>query len=161
VLTILAGDVTLNQVAQLLQQQAKAIGLTLKIRPLHSIQYSEATSSAKARQGTDLLMAISFNVAADPLEPVPFNVMPGSFYNYTNYENPEVTRLINEAKQTFDAKARTALMVKAQSIYEQNPTTAVLVELNEISYLNKKFSGMTTSFAYMNTPSLASIGAAG
>lgn len=161
VLATLAGDQTLAEVAQLIQQQAKAVGLNVVIKPLQPIQYSNASTSAKARQGLDLLLALSFNVAADPLEPLGFDVLPGSFYNYTNYNNPRVTHLLTKARQTYNAAARTTLLIKAQSIYEKQWLGATLLNLDEISYLNDRLSGAVTSFPYMLTPSLAAVGKAG
>ena len=160
VFTTPAGDVTINQIAQLVQQQAKQIGVDVKINRMQATKYAEATTDPKLRENMDLTTGVSFNVAADPLEPIPFNVLPGSFYNYTNYKDPEVTRLITQAKQTLDAKKRNEMTIKAQSIYEKDYRGTSLVEINEISFLNKRLSGMTTSFTYMNTPSLATIGAA-
>lgn len=161
VLATLAGDETLNEVAQLIQQQAKLVGLNVTIRPLQPIQYSNASTSPKARQGLDLLLAVSFNVADDPLEPLGFDLLPGSFYNYTNYSNPQVTRLLTKARQTYDPSARAALVIQAQSLYEKQWLGGTLLNLDEISYLNKRLSGAVTSFPYMLTPSLASVGKAG
>ena len=161
VLATLAGDQTLGEVAQLIQQQAKLVGLNVVISPLQPIQYSNASTSAKARQGLDLLLAVSFNVADDPLEPLGFDVLPGSFYNYTNYNNPQVTRLLTQARQTYDPAARAKLIIQAQSIYEKQWLGGTLLNLDEISYLNSRLSGAVTSFPYMLTPSLASVGKAG
>jgi len=160
VFIVQAGDITGRDVAQLIQQQADQIGLKVTIKTLPAIQYAEAVSNPEARQGADLSASLSFNVAKDPLEPIPFNVLPGSFYNYTEYENPQVTKLLETAKETLDPKKRNELTIKAQSIYEKEVPATTLLDQDEISFLNKKLSGMTTSFAYMNTPSLALIGAA-
>jgi len=155
-----AGDQTGLQVAQLVQQQGKEIGLDITIKTLPAIQYAESTTDAKLREGTSITSSLSFNVATDPLEPLPFSVLPGSFYNYTEYENPEVTELIEEAKETLDPAKRAALTIKAQSIFEEERSGTSLLGLKEVSFLSDKLSGMTTSFAYLNTPSLALIGAA-
>ena len=160
-LATLAGDETLNEVAQLIQQQAKLVGLNVAIHPLQPIQYSNASTSPKARQGLDLLLSTAFNVADDPLEPLGFDLLPGSFYNYTNYSNPQVTRLLTKARQTYDAAARAALVIQAQSIYEKQWLGSTLLNVDEISYLNKGLSGAVTSFPYMLTPSLAAVGKAG
>jgi peptide/nickel transport system substrate-binding protein len=161
VLATLAGDETINEVAQLIQQQAKLVGLNVAIRPLQPIQYSNATISAKARQGTDLLLAVSFNGADDPLEPLGFDVLPGSVFNYSNYSDPKVTQLLTEARQTYDPAARAALIIRAQSIYEKQWLGGTLLNLDEISFLNHRLSGAVTSFPYMLMPSLASVGRAG
>ena len=159
VLATLAGDVTLNEVAQLIQQQARAVGLNVKIDPLQPIQYSNAGTTAKARQGLDLLLAVSFNVSTDPLEPLEYYFLPGSAYNYTNYNDPRVARLLRAASRTFPAAARARLIIKAQSIYEKQWVNSSLLNLDEITFLNSRLSGAITSFAYLLTPSLASVGA--
>ena len=50
-------------------------------------------------------------------------------------------------------------MTQLQSVYEKAPIGTSFVDLDEVSYLNNKFSGMPTSFEYMFEPSLALIGA--
>jgi peptide/nickel transport system substrate-binding protein len=160
VFTIQAGDVVGSQIAQLVQEQAKQIGVKVKINTLPAIKYAQASTDPKARAGTDLLQAVNFNIAQDPLEPIPFSVLPGSFYNYTNYSDPQVTKLLTRAKQTLDPATRNAMTIQAQSIYEKAFVGETLEQIPEISFLNKRLAGATTSFAYMDTPSLALIGGA-
>jgi peptide/nickel transport system substrate-binding protein len=159
VLATLAGDASLDESAQVIQQEAKAVGINIKIQSLQPIQYSNATVTAKARQGLDLILVVGFNLAQDPLEPLLFELLPGSAYNYSGYNNPEVTSLLNRATQTFNPAARASLIIKAQSIYEKQWPAATLLNLDEISFLNDRLSGAVTSFSYLMTPSLASIGA--
>jgi peptide/nickel transport system substrate-binding protein len=160
VLATLAGDATLSEAAQVIQQNARAVGLNIRISALQPIQYSNATTSTKARQGIDLLLVVGFNIADDPLEPLLFELLPGSPYNYSNYDNPEVVSLLTKASQTFDPATRAAMVIKAQSIYEKAWPAATLLNLDEVSYLNDRLSGAVTSFAYLMGPSLAAIGAA-
>lgn len=159
-LATLAGDATLDEVAQLIQQQAKLVGLNVAIRSLQPIQYANAGTSAKARQGLDLILGTSFNVAKDPIEQMTFDVLPDSYYNYTHYSNPQVTRDIAQARASYSASRQASLLINAQSIYEKQWLYAPLLDLDEISYLNNDLSGAWTSFPYMLTTSMASIGAA-
>jgi peptide/nickel transport system substrate-binding protein len=161
VIGTLAGDATLSETAQLLQQEGEQIGLNMKIDTLQPIQYSNATTEAKARQGLDLLLVVGFNIANDPLEPLDFELLPGSPYNYGGYDNAQVTKLLNEASLQDDPTKSAALVIQAQSIYEKAWPAATLLNLDEISYLSRTLSGAVTSFPYLLTPSLASIGAAG
>ena len=155
-----AGDATSSQMAELLQQSGKTIGLNIAIKPLQSIQYNKALVSADARKGYDIALSASFNAATDPLEPIGFSELPTSFYNYTGYNNPQVTALVTKAQQTFDAVARSKMLIQAQSLYEPDQTYTTLVELYEVSFLNNRLSGMITSFNYLFLPSLATIGSA-
>lgn len=159
-LIVPAGDTTSAEMAQLIQQSGKTIGLNIVIKPLQSIQYNQAMVSANARKGYDLLMSSSFNGVTDPLEPLSFEILPGSFYNYTNYNDPQVTALATKARQTFDPVARSKMLIQAQRLYEAQSIGTTFVELYEVSFLNNRLSGMITSFNYMFLPSLATIGSA-
>jgi peptide/nickel transport system substrate-binding protein len=159
-LATLAGDATLDEVAELIQQQAKLIGLNVTIRSLQPIQYANAGTSAKARAGIDLILATSFNVAQDPIEQMTFDQLPGSFYNYTDYNNPQVNRDVAEARASYSPRRQTQLLINAQSTYEKQWRSATLLDLDEISYVNNALSGEWTSFPYMLTSSMSSIGAA-
>jgi peptide/nickel transport system substrate-binding protein len=161
VLTILAGDVTSENIAQLVQQQGSQIGLKVKINPLTAIKFTQATYDANARGNSDLLLLSSFQQNKDPLEVTPYFTLPDQAYNYSNYSDPTVTKLMGQALRTVDPAERVALEIKAQDIYEKAYEFLTPVYANQISFLNNNLSGMTTSFAYAYTPSLALIGAAG
>ena len=92
VMATLAGDATSSQIAQLMQAEAKQAGINVEIKPLQPIEYSNATVDPKARQGLDVMLAVSFNGAPNPLEPMRFDYLPDSFYNYTGYDNNVVNR---------------------------------------------------------------------
>ena len=160
-LIVLGGDATQSQMAQVIQEAASSIGVTVEIVALQPTQYSDAGVNAAARKNYDLMFAVGFNGLPDPVEPVPFFVQKGSVYNYTDYSNPQVDALINKARQTFDAQERTKLMVQAQTIYERERVATSLLNKNEILFLSNKLTGATVSFPYLFEPSLARIGAAG
>jgi peptide/nickel transport system substrate-binding protein len=161
VLQILAGDVTSENIAQLVQQQAAQIGVKIKLNPLPAIKYSQATYDAKTRGNADLFLLSSFAQNKEPLEVTPYQTLPGQVYNYANYSDPQVTKLMQQALETLDPAARVALETQAQEIYEKAYEIMTPVSTNEVSFLNNKYTGMTTSFAYAFTPALALIGAAG
>jgi peptide/nickel transport system substrate-binding protein len=160
VLITQAGDVTTAEIAQYIQETAKTVGLTVAIRPLQAIQYNQAQTSASARKGYDLMLASSFDASMDPLEPLGFNVLPGSFYNYTDFNNPQVNALVTKARQTFDPLQRTKMLIEVQKIFEASEPATTLEVLDEVSYLNDRLSGLVTSYNYLFAPSLALIGAA-
>ncbi len=159
-LVTLAGDATQSQLAQLIQQQAKAIGLIVQIQALQPLQYGTVFVDPSARKDIDLLLSVGFNQVADPLEQLGLTLLPDATYNYTGYNDPAVTDALAKAQQSDNATERAKLIVAAQKVYEAENLTTSLVGLNEVSYLSNKFSGATTSFAYMFQPSLALIGPA-
>lgn len=157
-LAVPAGDQTFSQMAVLIRQQAGKAGFKVTIRSLDPASYSAATTDPAARADIDLYLNLSFNVAPDPLEAVT-TFVPGTYFNFIGYDNPEVTSLIAKARTTDDSAAAAGSLIAAQAKYEQNYGFQAVVQLNEISFLKKGLGGMTTSFAYLNQPSLASIGA--
>jgi peptide/nickel transport system substrate-binding protein len=158
-LAVLAGDATQNQLSQIIQQSAAAIGVTVKIRSLTSNQYSEALVDGKADAG-DLIMTVSFNVVPDPLEQIGFYVLPSSPYNYTHYDDPKVTSGLAQAQSTLDPAARAKLLIDVQRRYESAYEFTSLVQKDEVSFLNNRLTGAPTSIDYLFGPSLAAVGAA-
>jgi peptide/nickel transport system substrate-binding protein len=160
VLAISAGEEATARVAQLVQQQAKNAGLTLVIKPMQPLAFSEAQYDASKRAGIDLFIGTSFNAVQDPLEPTGFTYLPGAFYNLTGYEDAKVTQLITDSRQSFDAAERAKMFVEMQTIYEKSNAVIPLLSLNTVTFLNKRLGGAVTSFAYLTMPGLVSVGAA-
>ncbi|MEV0222097.1 ABC transporter substrate-binding protein [Streptomyces sp. NPDC050704] len=161
VLAYEGGNQTYGQVAQLVQQQAKQAGLEIELRPMQSLEFAQAQYDASKRDGVDLMLNSSFNGVQDPVEATGFVYLPTSVYNYTNYDNPEVTKLISQIRASFDVQERARLFVKAQDIYERDNGGIPLLSTNTVSFLNKNLTGAVTSFAYWSMPSMALIGSAG
>ncbi|MEW9548442.1 ABC transporter substrate-binding protein [Nonomuraea sp. NPDC050783] len=161
VLATMAGDETMSRTAQLVQQQAKAIGVTIKIQTMQPLVWAEAGYDASKRQGVDLMLSSNFNAGQNPLEPLGFDLLPGQPYNYTEYDNAEVTKLLTEARQTLDPVESAQKIIKAQEIYEPNASTVPLLSTNTITFLNHRLTGAVTSFAYWSMPQMAYVGAAG
>jgi len=159
VLTTQAGDETMSQVAQYIQQQAAAIGVTITINPVQPVDYATQGYDAEARKGTDILIGPSYNGYRDPMEGIGYTFEKDGEYNYTNYDNPEVNRLLAEARQTFDTPTRVSLLTQAQTIYEPDYPATTLLSTYVVSYLDSDLTGMITAFSYTRNPSLALIGA--
>ncbi|WP_257230709.1 ABC transporter substrate-binding protein [Streptomyces sp. UH6] len=160
VLAIMAGDQTASRVAQLVQQQAKAIGVKVEIQTMQALVFDQAGYDASKRKGIDLIYSSSFNTRQEPLEPLGYDLLPDQPYNYTNFDVPEVTKLLHDARSSFDAKERAELIVEAQEIYEPKNGLISLVSNNTATFLNNRLSGAITSFAYWSMPQMGYIGAA-
>ncbi|MFI6517477.1 ABC transporter substrate-binding protein [Spirillospora sp. NPDC050679] len=160
VLAIQAGDQAASRIAQLFQQQAKAIGVTIKIQPMQPLVFDQAGYDAGKRKGIDLLYGASFNAQQNPLEPLGFDLLPEQPYNYTGFNNPQVTKLLTDARSSFDPKERARLIVRAQEIYEPLSSGISLVSNNTATFLNNRLTGAVTSFAYWSMPQMAYVGAA-
>ncbi|XVU27859.1 ABC transporter substrate-binding protein [Actinoplanes sp. CA-054009] len=159
-LAIQAGDQTASRIAQLFQQQAKAIGVTIKIQALQPLVFDQAGYDATKRKGIDLMYTTNFNSQQNPLELLSFDLLPDQPFNYTDFDVPEVTKLLGQARASFDAKQRAQLIVQAQQIYEPMSGTISLVSTNTAMFISNKLTGAVTSFAYWSMPQMAYIGAA-
>ncbi|WP_059063730.1 ABC transporter substrate-binding protein [Leucobacter sp. G161] len=160
-LGIAAGNDAESRVAQLVQQQMKAVGVELTIEPLQPLVAAQAAFDPTAREGLDLLLRSSFNSSQSPIEPLFFAMLPGQAYNTSEFDNDEVTRLLYEARAEFDPRKQAELLVQAQDIYESENPTIPVVELRTRTFLNNALTGAVTSFAYWGMPQMAYIGSAG
>jgi peptide/nickel transport system substrate-binding protein len=160
VVAVLAGDTTQQRMAVLLQENAKTLGLTVKIKALQPLPYSGLFAEASNRDGIDMFISATFNTVRDPLLPIQFYVLNGSPFNYTNYSDKQVQDLIDQARQTFDTAKRTDLVTQAQTIYEKSYLATTIVNQKEVSFISNKIAGAERGLSYLFTPSLASIGSA-
>jgi peptide/nickel transport system substrate-binding protein len=153
------GNTTITTMAEYIQAQAKLAGMNIKITSLQPVPLDNAEASPSARKGVDLSLTIQWNGARDPLEPLGFDIYPNP-WNWPDYVNPTVIALANKARETFDPAQRTALLIRAQSIYEPAYAYNSIVVSDEICYLKKGLAGMDSSFDYLWRPALALIGSA-
>ncbi|MFH8805613.1 ABC transporter substrate-binding protein [Streptomyces sp. NPDC017936] len=160
VLAVMAGDQTASRVAQLVQQQAKAVGITIKIQSMQALVYDQASYDASKRKGIDLLYSSNFNSRQEPLEPLGYDLLPDQPYNYTNYDNPKVTKLLTGARSSFDPKKRAEMILEAQAIFEPETGVISLVSNNTATFLSNRLTGAITSFAYWSMPQMGYLGAA-
>lgn len=158
VIAIPAGDETLSKVAQLIQQQAKAAGVTVELSALQPLDYAAASYDPAKRVGIDMILASSFNGVQDPLEPYGFLYLPGAFYNLTEYSNDRVTELMQAARASFDAQERADMFVEIQTEAESASANIPIVSTNTVTFLNNDLLGAVTSFAYLTMPSLVFVG---
>ncbi|MER6557149.1 ABC transporter substrate-binding protein [Streptomyces sp. NPDC001027] len=156
-LVTMAGDETQSQVAQLIQQEAKVIGLSVAIDARQPLQYGDTFVNPSARKGVDLTLAVGFNQTTDPLELLGFLAVPGSAYNF-GFDDPVATKAYNTARGIEDPRERAPYVLTLQKRFQSSYHDTSLVAPYEISYFSDKLTGATTSMAYMFTPSLALLG---
>jgi peptide/nickel transport system substrate-binding protein len=154
-----AGDATLSAMAQYMQAQGKLAGLNVVIKPLQPIPFGNALQSKDARKGIDLMLAVNWMAARDPLEVQGFLLLETP-WNYAEYYDPQVMELLDTARHTLDVNERTKLLIEAQTIYEPVQANVSLVNLDEVSYLKSGLAGMSTSWYYFSIPALTLIGSA-
>lgn len=114
-----SGDVTINTLAQIVQQELKPLGINITLKPV------DQNSLTTLQQNFDYDMAFSYDTTdiVDPDELTQFAVGgdPGGTSSlWTAYNNPQVNGWIAEAEKTFDSTQRKQLYAKIQEQVAQD-----------------------------------------
>jgi peptide/nickel transport system substrate-binding protein len=96
-------------IGETLQSNAQQVGFKVTLRPLPGADFSALYSDPKARAKVDVFLSDYFADLPDPLELYMQIGVPNGASNFGRYDNPEVTRLLEEARGIADeARARAA-----------------------------------------------------
>lgn len=157
-LVTLTGNEQMRITATLIQQLAAEVGIELKIKEIMPAQNASYFFDANARKGVDLIMNQGYSTAPDELYYPSRVVMPDGVFNLVKYDNPEVTKLLYDARAEFDAAKRAEMFVRAQEMYEPAKIIIPMAVIHEVTYLREGLTGAVTSYAYLFSSSLAKIG---
>ncbi|MEV6701598.1 ABC transporter substrate-binding protein [Streptomyces sp. NPDC051453] len=159
-IAVQAGDATEVTTATLIQEQARGIGLKVRIKQMQALQFSTAFYDPAARKGVDFMLVQGFLSATDPLDYLALGPVPGGQFNWVGWNDTTTASLISKARRTADPQARAGLIVKAQKRYEAVAWSIPLVSINEVTFLGSRVTGAPLTTAAIFQPSLAVIGAA-
>ncbi|GLW96762.1 ABC transporter substrate-binding protein [Microtetraspora sp. NBRC 16547] len=154
-----AGDQTALQILTFVQAAAKEIGLTMTIRQIQPTEFSDLFYNADRRKEVDLVYAVGYSEIANPISYPDNYVRADGLFNWTGYDDPEVRRLMDEGLHTADVSTSAELFVKAQALYTPERLVIPLAGPYEQLYMNNRISGAPVSFAYLQMPWAAMIGA--
>jgi peptide/nickel transport system substrate-binding protein len=135
------GQEGVQEIADLLTIQARKVKITIKKNKLPFTELLKA-----AGRGEHDLLLMGWSTGPDPdffLYPL-FTFSPGN-RNRFFYENPELTRLLDEGKITLDAKKRDQIYLSALAILQKDVPWIPLFNLIDIMACNKKISGLAIS----------------
>jgi peptide/nickel transport system substrate-binding protein len=158
VLGIPAGAQDQTDTAAVVAAAAAKIGLEVTVRQIPPLQFSSLYYDASYRIGIDLALTSGFLDIPDPLDWIPNLATAAGIFNWSGYRDAVVDANLSQAQQTLEPRARALLVTDAQRRWEAATIAVPLLSLNEVTYLNKRITGATTSFAYLFAPSLATIG---
>lgn len=158
VMAVLAGDQRELELASIVQQAAKDIGMTITLKQLQPMDMSNFFYVPEYRKGIDMAMTLGFLDIPDPLDYTSLFFGKGALFNWINYSNPTVEKNLELARQTLDPVKRAQLIVEAQKLYTADAPVIPLAMDAEILFMNNKISGAPVSFTYMWIPSLAMVG---
>ncbi|MFB6672071.1 ABC transporter substrate-binding protein [Streptomyces sp. NPDC056390] len=147
-----AGDQVLAQTAVIVQAAGKTLGLDIKIKQLQPTDFGRVFVDPTARKGYDLVATRAYQTEPGVLTFASLFMLPDGYANYLGYNNPEVTKLLSEARQNTDPTKSAEAFVKAQALYTPEKMTTPLAVTYTRVFLSNKLTGMTTSFAYTVSP---------
>ncbi|MBB2944335.1 peptide/nickel transport system substrate-binding protein [Actinoplanes lutulentus] len=155
-----AGDQSLLQTATIAQAAAGQIGLNVTIKQLQPAEFAGLFYDPALRTGIDLIATTGYLEVPGALYYAPGFVFSGAPFNWTNYENPEVTANIGAAVAETDPVVSAQKFVAAQAIYGPAKLQITLAGSYNRLYLNKRITGAPASFNYISTAWAALVGAA-
>lgn len=124
---------------------AKEVGLNVEEKSLPAADFYALYSDAEAREKVDLFSTQWLGFAADPTEIYSAVGLPDGSANFGGYENPDVTKLLEEASATDDAGERAEIVVEAQALIMADlPWIPYVYEYQALT-LNKRLAGTPIS----------------
>jgi len=147
--------------AEAVMAAGKQIGLNMKMHSLSASAFNTLFFDAKARAPYDLFAAAEYGAGvADPIVSLS-EFTPLSVYDYSNYDNPDVTNSVRDAFKTTDDTKRAELVAKAEVALVKDNGILNLVNPANVTFINKRLTGAPVSIAYLYYPWAADLGASG
>ncbi|HEY1344156.1 MAG TPA: ABC transporter substrate-binding protein [Streptosporangiaceae bacterium] len=143
------------------QAAAQAIGLKVVLKSVSAQNYINFFIDPKARAGIDGFLTVNYGDYADPAGLLSTLVLPGGSQNYTNFNNPQITAALEQARSTANLDKRAALVAKAEKLTMQQMPWIPNVQPTSLLLLGKGLTGAVASFAYMFAPWADSLGGTG
>ena len=140
---------------------AQAIGLKVVLKSVSAQNYINFFIDPKARAGIDGFLTVNYGDYADPAALLSTLVLPGGSQNYTNFNNPQITAAMEQARSTANLNKRAALVAKAEKLTMQQLPWIPNVQPTSLLLLGKGLTGAVASFAYMFAPWANSLGGSG
>lgn len=137
---------------------AKEIGLTVEPTGVPSAQFGAFFSDPQAREGYDAFVTTNYLSIPDPLEYLTSIAATGAGQNYSDFSDPEIDALLDEAKATTDPNERAAITVEAEAAIMHELPWVPIADLNVRLYMSDRVTGAPASFVYLYYPWGADIG---
>ena len=151
----------LATVAQVVRTAAEAIGLKVKLKAVSAANYINFFVDPKAWSSVDAFPTVNYPDYADPAAFYATFALPGGSQNYSGYENPRVTELLEEARTTADPQRRAELVAEAGDVLAEELPWIPIVAPATVLIMSNEITGAPASFSYMGAPWADTIGAKG
>jgi peptide/nickel transport system substrate-binding protein len=143
------------------QSAAQAIGLKVVLRSVSAQQYVEFSIDPKFRAGLDGLVGVGFGDYDAPEAMLAQAVLPGGLENFDNFNDPQITAALEQARGTADPDTRAALVAKAEKLIARQLPWIPDVQPTNVLLLSRGLTGAVASMAYMFAPWANQLGGTG
>jgi peptide/nickel transport system substrate-binding protein len=138
--------------ANAIRSAGEAIGLKVKFKAVSAQNFINFFTDPKAREGVDGFPTVNYPDYADPAAFYNTFVAADGSQNYSGFADPEITKLMDQARSTADADARAKLVAQAgDKIMEQLPWIP-MAAVDSLLITQSKLTGAPASFVYMGGP---------
>lgn len=154
-IAIPAGAKEFLQTATIVQSAGKQIGLNVKIDEMQASDFGAMFYDPTKRDGVDFVATQGYLETPGILGYPSLFLMPaelGGVFNWSNYNNAEVTQHMSAARNATDQKTAATEFVAAQKIFAPDQLQVTLAGTYQLTYLNSKLSGAVTSVAAYSSP---------
>lgn len=152
VLGITAGDQTALTLATIVQATGEQIGLKIEIKQMQPAEFGAIFYDPAGRDGLDFVLTTGFSDTPAILQYPQFFVLPGGLFNWTGYDDPDVTEYMNTAATAIDPAEAAEAFVKAQAIYGPDRVMIVFGSEYARTFLSNDLTGVVTSFSHITSP---------
>ena len=142
------------------QAAAQAIGLKVVLKSVSAQNYIDFLVSPQARAGIDAFPAVDYGDYADPAALLGAFV-PGGSGNWDNFNSPQITAALEQARGTANPDQRAALVAKAEKLTMRLLPWIPNVEPDTVLVLGKGLTGAVSSSAYLFSPWANQLGGSG
>jgi peptide/nickel transport system substrate-binding protein len=153
-----SGNPQLVQLSTVLQQEAAAIGITLKLIGVPNQQYGALFSDPNARTPFDLFITLNYVELPEPALMDALYGGSGGSTNFSGYRNADVDQALQAASCTEDPAARAKLVLGAETQLAKDLPSIPVVQPRAIVFQNNQLTGAPLTFSYMTSPWAAAIG---
>ncbi|MFG2005505.1 ABC transporter substrate-binding protein [Spirillospora sp. NPDC048911] len=152
------GDTLAVQSATLVQAAARELGFDAKIKTLQPTDFDAFFFDQNKRESVDFVISPGWIEVPGALYYAPEYALKTGFFNYSKYDNPRVTKLLDDARASTDPNKTAQLFSEAQAIFAPDQLMATIATNYSRVFLNKRLTGVTTSSAFLTSPWAASLG---
>lgn len=155
VIAVPAGAKEFQQTAAIVQSAGKQIGLDIEINEMQASDFGAMFYDPSQRAGIDFVATQGYLETPGVLGyPSLFMLPPelGGVFNWSEYDNPEVTAHMTAARNAIDPETAAKEFVAAQEIFAPDMLQVTLAGTYQLTYLNEELTGVTTSVAAYSSP---------